>query len=140
MASFDDDFFSLLVVNAGFATQKQVEECLHAKEADGKARHLGWWLVSKGYLDQRRLEMLINIQTRDVEDRPPISEAENLILADIMEMKTLAAHGDVEGCERTLARIEALEPYVQLAKVLVVKAQVAQGEIGKSNRVPPVPE
>ncbi|MCR4317511.1 MAG: hypothetical protein NUW37_14320 [Planctomycetes bacterium] len=123
---FEDELFELFLLNSGISKSK-IDECrpLVGSAAGGS---LGEVLLKRGYITASKLAILLKLHAKDMEDKlaPAWHPVQEELLKTIVNMKQLSSQGDVAGCEKLLAVFEAIEPYIQLAKVLTLKAQTSR--------------
>ncbi|MHC4778337.1 MAG: hypothetical protein ACYTFG_07175 [Planctomycetota bacterium] len=118
-----------MVIQMGFVTRKNVDEALAEMEKGGFAKGLSEHLLETGLLTTAQMDLVDKFMDREPEKLPGEADEKEAEFGHLVEMKRLAATGDVEEALRLLEKMKGEGSYARLGEILMRKTVLNAAQI-----------
>ena len=127
MASRPDLLLGQIALEKGFISRKQLDECLKLQADSAKWKQLGMILLDRKYISEDDLEIVLEIQRRNLETVVDNTELKlkDVLLGRMVVARRLATQGQVNACLREQEHIERMGMFLRLGEILVRKGFVS---------------
>lgn len=124
-----DLLFGEMVIQMGFVTRETVEESLSAMAASGFGGSLAEYLLQEGRATQAQLDLAAKFMDREPDKLPGQADEQEAEFGRLVEMKRLAATGEVEAAMRLLESMKNSGSYARLGEILMRKTVLTAAQI-----------
>lgn len=118
-----------MVVQMGFVKREAVNRCLSRMEKAGKRRSLGEVLLAEKEITPEKMALVEKFMDREPPQKPGESSEEEKDFGRLVEMKRLAAGGEVEQAQKLLEEMKGKGTYSRLGDILLRKTMLNASQI-----------
>ncbi|MHC5037988.1 MAG: hypothetical protein ACYTHM_11795 [Planctomycetota bacterium] len=118
-----------MVIQMGFTTRETVNACLEKLEKEGFKRSLAELLLEEKHLTQDQMVLVDKFMEREPEKLPGHANEKETEFGHLVEMKRLAATGEVEEALRLLETLKGEGKYSRLGEILMRKTVLNAAQI-----------
>ena len=118
-----------MVVQMGFVKREAVNACLAQVEREGSRRRLDAVLLEGKHITADRMLLVAKFMDREPAQRPGESTEEEKDFGRLVEMKRLAAGGEVEQAAKLLEEMKGKGAYARLGDILLRKTMLTASQI-----------
>ncbi|GEM_PF-3136517 len=118
-----------MVIQMGFVTRDKVNECFADMKKRGFDGSLSDYLLAENVVTSQQMDLADKFMAREPEKLPGEADEQETEFGHLVEMKRLAATGDVEEALRLLERLKNEGQYARLGEILMKKTVLNAGQI-----------
>ncbi|MDP7034013.1 MAG: DUF4339 domain-containing protein [Planctomycetota bacterium] len=123
--------FGKIAVDCGYATQKEIDNCVLEQKDEQPNRSLGQILFDSGILERAEIEEIISIQNQNLQKRYDYTgkPLEVSLFGALVVAQNLATREQVNECLRWQAEIERFGERLSLGELLVARDYMEESKI-----------